>query len=100
MAVPKRKTSRARKRSRCTHQVEKIRSFTSCLNCHEPVATHQVCLKCGFYKGVKMLTTKAERAVKRAGVSELKQARQNAAMEKKQANQAPVEAQVESTETK
>ena len=65
MAVPKRKTSKARRGWRCTHQVEKVKSITHCLNCKEPLATHQVCGSCGYYKGIKVLATKAERAVRR-----------------------------------
>jgi len=75
MAVPKRKHSKARSRSRCTHDVEHVTSITHCLNCSAPLKTHQACGSCGFYKGVKVLTTKAERAVKRGQVRQAKQAR-------------------------
>ena len=87
MAVPKRKHSKARSRSRCTHKVEHVKSITSCLNCSTPLNTHQVCHTCGFYKGVKVMTTKADRAVKRGQALQVKQAR---------AQQAPVEAQAAS----
>ena len=76
MAVPKRKHSKARSRSRCTHQVEHVTSITSCLNCSAPLRTHQACASCGYYKGVKVLTTKSERAVKRGQARQAKQARQ------------------------
>jgi len=78
MAVPKRKHSKSRSRSRCTHDVEHITSITSCLNCNNPLKTHQACAACGFYKGVKVLRTKAERAVKRGQVAQAKQARKEA----------------------
>ena len=77
MAVPKRKQSRARSRSRCTHKVEHVTSITHCLNCSSPLKTHQVCATCGFYKGVKILTTKAERSVKRGQALQAKEARAN-----------------------
>lgn len=76
MAVPKRKHSKARSRSRCTHDVEHVTSITHCLNCNNPLKTHQACANCGYYKGVKVLKTKAERAVKRGHVQQAKQARQ------------------------
>ena len=76
MAVPKRKHSKARSRSRCTHQVEHVTSITHCLNCSAPLKSHQACASCGFYKGIKVLTTKAERAVKRGQALQVKQARQ------------------------
>ncbi|MBV8661251.1 MAG: 50S ribosomal protein L32 [Candidatus Dependentiae bacterium] len=75
MAVPKRKHSKARSRSRRTHQVEHVTSITNCLNCNTPINTHQVCASCGFYKGVKVLATKADRAVKRGQVRQAKEAR-------------------------
>lgn len=87
MAVPKRKQSRARSRSRRTHQVEHVTSITSCLNCNAPLKSHQVCATCGFYKGVKVLKTKAERSVKRGQALQAKQARENATQ------QEPVEVQ-------
>lgn len=79
MAVPKRKQSKARSRSRCTHKVEHITSITHCLNCNSPLKTHQACASCGYYKGIKVLGTKAERAVKRGQALQVKQARANVA---------------------
>lgn len=87
MAVPKRRHSKARSRSRCTHKVEHVTSITHCLNCNTPLKTHQACASCGFYKGIKVLGTKAERAVKRGQALQVKQARANASKQ----NQ-PVEA--------
>jgi large subunit ribosomal protein L32 len=78
MAVPKRKQSKARSRSRCTHQVEHITSITHCLNCKSPLKTHQVCATCGFYKGIKILTTKAERSAKRGQKLKVKESRAHA----------------------
>lgn len=85
MAVPKRKQSRARSRSRRTHQVEHVTSITSCLNCNGPLKSHTACLSCGFYKGVKMMTTKAERSVKRGQALQVKEARSNAAQQEQAA---------------
>lgn len=65
MPVPKRKRSRSRRDKRFANKGIKVKSFTECNNCQEPLACHQVCAVCGFYKGVKIMVTKADRAVKR-----------------------------------
>ncbi|MDP3788079.1 MAG: 50S ribosomal protein L32 [Candidatus Chromulinivorax sp.] len=85
MAVPKRKQSKSRSRSRRTHQVEHVTSITSCLNCNGPLKSHTACASCGFYKGVKMMTTKAERSVKRGQALQVKEARSNAAQQEQAA---------------
>ena len=77
MAVPKRKQSKSRSRSRCTHKVEHVMSITQCLNCSKPLTTHQVCQGCGFYKGIKVMATKADRSIKRGHALQAKQARAN-----------------------
>ena len=64
MPVPKRKRSRARRDKRFANKGLKIQEFTTCKNCQTSIATHQVCGACGFYKGVKIIVTKAERAIK------------------------------------
>ena len=80
MPVPKRKRSRARRDSRFANKGMKVKIFAQCNNCQEAVLPHQVCTTCGFYKGVKVLTTKGERSLKRA------QTREFAASQKQAAN--------------
>ena len=65
MAVPKRKTSRARRNRRSSTWGLQIKAFNHCPNSGNPVTPHTVCLESGYYKGVKVLETKAERAVRR-----------------------------------
>lgn len=65
MPVPKRKRSRSRRDKRFANKGLKLKSLTDCQNCSAPLPTHQACPECGFYKGVKVLATKADRAVKR-----------------------------------
>jgi large subunit ribosomal protein L32 len=65
MGVPKRKRSRPRRDKRHANKGIKPKSVTACTNCAAPLATHQACRDCGFYKGAKILATKADRAVKR-----------------------------------
>ena len=51
MAVPKRRTSKARKRKR--HAVWKkidTPSLVECPQCHELKLPHRVCGSCGYYK--------------------------------------------------
>src|SRR3954465_6272608 len=51
MAVPKRKTSKARRdKRRATHSVEAPRVNT-CPQCGSPKRAHRVCPTCGTYKG-------------------------------------------------
>ena len=66
MPVPKRKTSKCRRNLRNAGRKAKQRFFVDCQNCKEALRPHQACLNCGFYKGVKVLDTKADRAVRRA----------------------------------
>jgi len=65
MPVPKRKRSRARRDKRFANKGIKVKIFTECKNCKEPMMPHQVCKSCGFYKGIKVMNTKIDRAIKR-----------------------------------
>jgi large subunit ribosomal protein L32 len=76
MGVPKRKRSRARRDSRFANKGIKVKAITSCKNCSSPLVTHAACVSCGFYKGIKVMHTKAERAVKRGQAKQAKTARQ------------------------
>jgi large subunit ribosomal protein L32 len=50
MAVPKRKTSHARKMSRkATWLRTEAPSLMECPQCHEPKLPHRVCGECGYY---------------------------------------------------
>lgn len=61
MAVPKRKTSKARKNKRRS-AVWKLEApaMSKCDRCGEFKAPHKVCKNCGFYKGVEVLKIDAE----------------------------------------
>ncbi|MCC8069612.1 MAG: 50S ribosomal protein L32 [Ruminococcus sp.] len=60
MAVPKRKTSKARRDKRRSN-VWKLnaRAFSKCTNCGELTVPHRVCKNCGFYKGVEVIKHEA-----------------------------------------
>jgi large subunit ribosomal protein L32 len=51
MAVPKKKTSRARRNQRRAHQAITGPRLVACPNCGAPHVGHRVCPECGFYKG-------------------------------------------------
>jgi large subunit ribosomal protein L32 len=48
MAVPKRRTSKARKGKRRSHQHLKPQQNTYCKRCGEPIRPHLVCWHCGW----------------------------------------------------
>ena len=51
MAVPKRKTSKARRDQRRAHWKLTVPGIVECPQCHEPKLAHRVCKKCGYYDG-------------------------------------------------
>jgi len=87
MGVPKRKRSRARRDSRHANRGLKAKAITGCQNCQEPLATHAACKSCGYYKGAKVLKTKADRADRRGQEKQAREARQKAAQEAQAASQ-------------
>lgn len=55
MAVPKYKTSKAKGRSRLAANMRlAMPTLSPCGNCGNIVPSHQVCPKCGFYRGVQV----------------------------------------------
>jgi large subunit ribosomal protein L32 len=60
MAVPKRKTSKARHNSR--HSVWKLSApvMAPCPQCHEAKLPHRVCPHCGFYRQKEVIKIKKE----------------------------------------
>ncbi|MFC1479403.1 50S ribosomal protein L32 [Planctomycetota bacterium] len=56
MAVPKHKTSKARRDKRRSHLKIKQVSFSVCPECGQSTLPHRVC-KCGFYKGIEYIPT-------------------------------------------
>ncbi len=55
MAVPKRKTSKSRKRKRRTHWKLNTPNLAECSQCHEKILPHRVCPACGHYKGEEVV---------------------------------------------
>ncbi|MBF0625501.1 MAG: 50S ribosomal protein L32 [Magnetococcales bacterium] len=59
MAVSKGKTSKARTRTRASHQALQAPSLSTCPNCQEPRMPHRVCPKCGWYNGREVIESEA-----------------------------------------
>ena len=55
MAVPKRKTSKARRDKRRAHDALNTPATSVCPQCGAPKAPHRVCGSCGTYKGRTIL---------------------------------------------
>ena len=56
MAVPKRRTSKARKRSRKANWKVALPGIVGCPQCHEAKLAHRVCKHCGYYDGKQVVT--------------------------------------------
>ena len=57
MAVPKRKTSKSKRRKRRTYQKIAAPNVSTCLQCGEKKLAHHVCPDCGTYKGRTVIET-------------------------------------------
>lgn len=55
MAVPKCKTSKARKHSRSANWKLTAPNLTECPQCHELKKSHVACPKCGYYDGKQVI---------------------------------------------
>ncbi|HDS15846.1 MAG TPA: 50S ribosomal protein L32 [Proteobacteria bacterium] len=55
MAVPKRRTSKTKKRQRRSHLALTVPQAGSCPNCQAITVQHRVCATCGTYKGEKII---------------------------------------------
>ena len=56
MAVPKRRTSKARKRSRKANWKVALPGIVECPQCHEAKLAHRVCKHCGYYDGKQVVS--------------------------------------------
>lgn len=56
MAVPKRKTSKARRNKRRAHDALAAPTVNLCPQCHSPKQPHRVCPVCGTYKGREVVS--------------------------------------------
>jgi len=61
MAQPKKRTSKQKRRQRHANWKIKINLPIICKNCGSFQLPHTACPSCGYYKGKKVITTKAEK---------------------------------------
>jgi large subunit ribosomal protein L32 len=67
MAVPKYKTSKARKRTRSAANFKATtQALAECPHCHAVVRPHTVCSNCGYYKGVQRIESQKEKTENKA----------------------------------
>lgn len=62
MAVPFRRTSKAKKNMRRSHLALNVPNMVVCTNCGELTLSHRVCGNCGFYKGKQVIAVKEAKA--------------------------------------
>lgn len=55
MAVPKKRTSKQRKRKRRTHYKAEAPTTDTCPECGDPRRPHHVCPTCGSYRGEQVV---------------------------------------------
>ncbi len=60
MAVPKRKTSKARRDKRRANWKITAPTIVECPNCKEAKLAHRVCKNCGFYANREVIKISAE----------------------------------------
>jgi large subunit ribosomal protein L32 len=58
MAVPKRRTSKRKKRARNTHKKAPAIVIQECPRCHAMKRPHRVCGECGYYDGAQRIEAK------------------------------------------
>ncbi len=60
MAVPKRRTSKSRKRMRKMAHKKSYVEAKPCPDCGEPQQSHRICPACGYYKGRQVVSVETE----------------------------------------
>jgi large subunit ribosomal protein L32 len=58
MAVPKRRTSKRKKRARNTHKAAPAIAIQTCPRCGSFKRPHHVCAECGYYAGKQVVEGK------------------------------------------
>lgn len=65
MPVPKRKTSKSKTRMRRAGKGWVSTNSAKCQTCQAFLMQHSACYSCGYYRGIKVIRTKQERAHER-----------------------------------
>lgn len=64
MALPKRRQSKTRTRTRRAHDALTAAPLSTCKECGASISPHSICPKCGFYKGRRVVTIKVKESKK------------------------------------
>jgi large subunit ribosomal protein L32 len=62
MALPKRRKSRARVRTRRQQWRAKALTMTTCAHCNSKILPHRACGECGFYNGRAVMPPRGVKA--------------------------------------
>ena len=65
MAVPKGKTSKARKNSRRANWKLRLPGIVECPRCRSMKLSHRVCKKCGYYDGKQVIQVDEDKKAKK-----------------------------------
>ena len=68
MAVPARKVSKTRGRTRRAHMALTAKATTKCPKCGAVIKSHRACKECGYYKNTDVLNSTKEENVSKAEV--------------------------------
>lgn len=60
MAVPRNRTSNARKNSRRSHHAKKPKAISHCPNCQAMRLPHTLCVSCGHYDSRQVVARRGE----------------------------------------
>jgi len=61
MALPKKRTAKARQGKRRSHLALRLPALDYCPQCHSAKLAHHVCLTCGSYLGREVIEVKAKK---------------------------------------
>jgi large subunit ribosomal protein L32 len=64
MAVPKRRTSKTRKRQRRSHLGLKVSGLIECPNCKATIKAHTICPECGYYDNKQVIVKEDDKKEK------------------------------------
>jgi len=62
MALPKRRKSRARVRTRRANWKAAPITMTTCTHCEAKILPHRACTQCGYYNGRAVMPAKGQKA--------------------------------------
>ncbi len=55
MAVPKKRKSHSRVRTKRSHHAVEAKRWVTCPQCREPMTLHVVCSTCGYYRSRQVI---------------------------------------------